>query len=256
MPLTGDAVVNKEMEQLISLVNSLQAAFAVAGTGRAKIDLPQIAVVGGQSSGKSSVLESLSGVPFPRGTGCVTRCPTQLTMKRSKPGAPWRARVSVARAGGHGGMTQSFPGCGEASSVEALGKAVEKVTEGLVSLTPSGFSSDTIVIEVVAPSVPDLTLIDLPGLVRTVTEGQNPQVIVEVNNLIEAYLAQSRTIILAVVPSNVDVATVDILERAQNVDPTGERTIGVLTKPDLIDRGSEAEVVQVLTNVRKPLKLG
>ena len=92
--------------------------------------------------------------------------------------------------------------------------------------------------------------------VRTVTEGQNPQVIVEVNNLIEAYLAQSRTIILAVVPSNVDVATVDILERAQNVDPTGERTIGVLTKPDLIDRGSEAEVVQVLTNVRKPLKLG
>ena len=110
---------------------------------------------------------------------------------------------------------------------------------------------------VVSPStVLNLTLIDLPGLVRTVTEGQNPQVIVEVNNLIEAYLAQSRTIILAVVPSNVDVATVDILERAQNVDPTGERTIGVLTKPDLIDRGSEAEVVQVLTNVRKPLKLG
>ena len=144
----------------------------------------------------------------------------------------------------------------EGTLVGKSGSAVEKVTEGLVSLTPSGFSSDTIVIEVVAPSVPDLTLIDLPGLVRTVTEGQNPQVIVEVNNLIEAYLAQSRTIILAVVPSNVDVATVDILERAQNVDPTGERTIGVLTKPDLIDRGSEAEVVQVLTNVRKPLKLG
>jgi len=77
-----------------------------------------------------------------------------------------------------------------------------------------------------------------------------------VNQLIDEYLKQERTIILAVIPSNQDVATVDILERAQRVDPQGERTLGILTKPDLIDPGNEEEVVAVLNNIRKPLKLG
>ncbi|CAN0159188.1 unnamed protein product, partial [Hapterophycus canaliculatus] len=70
------------------------------------------------------------------------------------------------------------------------------------------------------------------------------------------FLEQERTIILAVVPANQDVATVDILERAKMVDPEGDRTIGVLTKPDLIGPGNEEEAAAVLKNVRKPLKLG
>jgi hypothetical protein len=77
-----------------------------------------------------------------------------------------------------------------------------------------------------------------------------------VNSLIEGYLQQERTIILAVVPANQDVATIDILERAKKVDPEGDRTIGVLTKPDLIGPGNEEEALSVLNNVRKPLKLG
>jgi len=81
-------------------------------------------------------------------------------------------------------------------------------------------------------------------------------VIQEVNNLINSYLIQERTIILAVLPANQDIATCDILERAAQVDPTGERTIGVLTKPDLVGPGSEDEVIAVLNNVSKPLKLG
>ena len=69
-------------------------------------------------------------------------------------------------------------------------------------------------------------------------------------------LEQDRTIILAVIPSNVDIATVDILTRAEAVDPEGKRTIGVLTKPDLIDEGGEEEAVSVIEGVRKPLNLG
>jgi interferon-induced GTP-binding protein Mx1 len=221
-----DEGIERDVRPWLDLIDTLRAMGI-----HQDLPLPQIAVMGDQSSGKSSVLESLSGVPFPRGSGLVTRCPTQLTMKRAtKASAPWRARVSVARAGGHGGMTQGVAGCGEVRDKLELASAVERVSEALIALSPSGFSSDTVVVEIVAPSVPDLTLIDLPGLVRTNVEGQDPAVIVEVNNLIEAYLMQSRTIILAVVPANVDVATVDILERASNVDPHGERTIGVLTK--------------------------
>jgi interferon-induced GTP-binding protein Mx len=81
----------------------------------------------------------------------------------------------------------------------------------------------SIVIEVRAPGLPDLTLIDLPGIVRTTTSGQSSNVMAQVNALVEKYLLQERTIILAVVPANQDVATVDILERAKRVDPEGNR---------------------------------
>jgi interferon-induced GTP-binding protein Mx1 len=77
-----------------------------------------------------------------------------------------------------------------------------------------------------------------------------------VNLLLERYLKQDRTITVAVIPSNVDIATVDILERASNVDPDGTRTIGVLTKPDLIGDSGEDEVMLVLQGILKPLNLG
>ena len=111
-------------------------------------------------------------------------------------------------------------------------------------------------VRVEAPGAPDLTVIDLPGIVRTSTAGQDPAVIGQVNDLINAYLKQERTIVLAVVPANQDIATIDILERARVMDPEGVRTLGVLTKPDLVGPGSEGEVLAVLRNERKPLRLG
>lgn len=144
----------------------------------------------------------------------------------------------------------------DVGSPSELTAAIERVTSALTKGSASGFSTDSIVVTVNAPSVPDLTIIDLPGIVRTATQGQDPRVIADVNSMVEFYLKQERTIVLAIVPSNQDVATVDILERALTVDPTGERTIGVLTKPDLIGEGAEDEVVAVLKNERKPLKLG
>lgn len=78
----------------------------------------------------------------------------------------------------------------------------------------------------------------------------------EVRNLVQSYMEQQRTIILVVVPSTQDVATIEALEWAARYDPSGERTIGCMTKPDLIDVGAESEVIAVLTNQRKPLTLG
>mmetsp|Transcript_48307 Transcript_48307/g.135283 ORF Transcript_48307/g.135283 Transcript_48307/m.135283 type:complete len:222 (-) Transcript_48307:1299-1964(-) len=128
------------------------------------LPLPQIAVMGDQSSGKSSVLEALSGVPFPRGTGLVTRCPTQLLMKRSAPGTSWKATASISRSqanrrGGADTQTRSVASPGQLTDV------IVKLTDALTASQPYGFSQDAIVIHVTAPDVPDLTLIDLPGTV-------------------------------------------------------------------------------------------
>eukprot|EP00903_Cladosiphon_okamuranus_P010659 g10077.t1 len=232
------------------------------------LPLPQIAVMGDQSCGKSSVLEAISGIPFPRGSGLVTRCATQLIMKSSPKGSPWKASASIPeqeqqqsnsrwRMGkSSGGSLESVKGPRSASTPEELTKVIEDLQDALTAGDQGAFSTETISVQVQAPGLPDLTLIDLPGIVRTATKGQRATVMAEVNGLIQRFLEQERTIILAVVPANQDVATVDILERAKVVDPEGDRTIGVLTKPDLIGPGNEEEAAAVLKNVRKPLKLG
>lgn len=85
---------------------------------------------------------------------------------------------------------------------------------------------------------------------------QDRNAIREVSQLIHGYITQERTIMLVVVPATQDVATIEALEWAAKNDPSGQRTIGVITKPDLIDQGAEMEVAAVLENRRKPLKLG
>ena len=218
------------------------------------VEIPQIVVVGDQSSGKSSVLEALSGVPFPRGAGLVTKCATELRMKNNgnTSSVAWRAAARVQWGTPN---KEQPPGAGAKSTPEELGKAIEDLTAVLTEKA-TFCAEHSIVLELESPDVPDLTIIDLPGIVRTPVQGQTGNVMNDVHALIAKYLKQQRTIMLAVIPANVDVATVDILERAKKQDKTGDRTIGVLTKPDLVDRGGEDEVLAVLENVRKPLQLG
>jgi len=206
-----------------------------------EVPIPQIAVMGDQSSGKSSVLEAISGIPFPRGSGLVTRCATQLTMSR---GDTWKAEICA------GEKTVIV------SSKEEIAVHIEAMTTSICG-GDSGFCSEkSIEIKLEAPDCPDLTIIDLPGIVRTHTAGQDKSVKDDVNKLIQKYLKEPRTIILAVIGANVDIATNEIIERAAEVDPDGLRTMGVLTKPDLVDKGSEHEVIEVLSNHTKPLNHG
>ncbi|CAM9205003.1 unnamed protein product [Choristocarpus tenellus] len=244
-----DEAIEREVRPWLDLVDALRNQGI-----QDELSLPQIAVMGDQSCGKSSVLEALSGIQFPRGSGLVTRCPVQLIMKRSKPGEKWKGKASVIWHRQTGGSQPH--GAGEVSSPNLLVGVIEKLMNAVCNGQANGFSTDSINLEISSPDCPDLTLIDLPGIVRTAVKGQSQGVILEVNGLIESYLASERTIILAIVPANQDVATVDILERAKQVDPSGDRTIGVLTKPDLINPGGEGEVLDVLNNLRKPLKLG
>lgn len=237
---------SKEIRPTLDIIDQLRAV----GLSQ-EVSLPQIVVMGDQSSGKSSVLQSIAGIPFPRGSGLVTRCPIELILKRAEdPSSAWSADVSIR-------WDKEQPAeSGPASDMDALLTKIQRLSDILASTGVNGFSHHSIVVRVVSKDSPDLTLIDLPGIVRTATAGQDRGVIEQVNSLIDSYSSSPNTIILAVVPCNQDIATIDILERAARADPVGIRTIGVLTKPDLIGPGGENEAVEVILNKKKPLKLG
>ncbi|XP_059696081.1 interferon-induced GTP-binding protein Mx-like [Haemorhous mexicanus] len=228
----------EKIRPCIDLVDSLRAL------GIEKdLSLPAIAVIGDQSSGKSSVLEALSGVALPRGNGIVTRCPLELKLKRLPEGQAWQGKISYRN------VTQELQ---NASEVDRAIRQAQDVVAG-----PRGaISGQLISLEVRSPDVPDLTLIDLPGIARVAVGDQPKDIGDQIKMLLKRIIGCKETVNLVVVPCNVDIATTEALKMAQEVDPTGERTIGILTKPDLVDRGTEEAIVKILQNRVIPLKKG
>jgi len=213
------------------------------------IELPQVAIMGDTSSGKSSVLSALSGITFPSSDQLTTRCPTQLVLTHAE---TFSGNVTLKRYEPRP-AEKIVPT--QISSLEEITSQIERLTKQLVDEGQS-ISDDSIVIKVAGPEFPNLTLIDLPGIVRTVESGEDKSIIPRIQALVKRYLEQSRTMILAVVPANVDIHNTGILQAAEEVDPEGIRTQGIITKLDLIDEGAERSVLDILLNRKKHLKLG
>ncbi|XP_051006285.1 interferon-induced GTP-binding protein Mx2-like [Acomys russatus] len=228
----------EKVRPCIDLIDSLRALGV-----EQDLALPAIAVIGDQSSGKSSVLEALSGVALPRGSGIVTRCPLVLKLKKLDEGKEWRGKVSYEDIE----VELSDP-----SQVEA---AINK-GQNIIAGEGLGISDKLISLDISSPHVPDLTLIDLPGITRVAVGNQPADIGRQIKRLIKTYIQKQETINLVVVPSNVDIATTEALSMAQEVDPEGDRTIGILTKPDLVDRGTEDKVIDVVRNLVCHLKKG
>ncbi|KAF1391317.1 hypothetical protein PFLUV_G00040870 [Perca fluviatilis] len=207
------------------------------------LSLPAIAVIGDQSSGKSSVLEALSGVALPRGSGIVTRCPLELKMKRKKEGEEWYGKISYQ---------DWVEEIDDPADVEIKIREAQDEMAG----EGAGISEELISLEIASPDVPDLTLIDLPGIARVAVKGQPENIGDQIKRLIQKFIKRQETISLVVVPCNVDIATTEALKMAQEVDPGGERTLGILTKPDLVDKGTEETVVATVHNEVIPLTKG
>ncbi|XP_072441800.1 interferon-induced GTP-binding protein Mx3-like isoform X2 [Chiloscyllium punctatum] len=206
------------------------------------LPLPTIVVIGDQSSGKSSVLEMLSEVALPRGTGIVTRCPLELKMKNGTMASQWKGQLTY----GDVSLTLNTP--------QDVEEEIKKAQKHLAGKT--GISSELISLQVESPCAPNLTLIDLPGIIR-VPIGNQPQDIGNmIKKLIHTYIGKEETIILVVIACNVDIATTEALKMAQEVDPNGDRTLGVLTKPDLIDRDTEKDILKIINNQMVPLRKG
>ncbi|XP_069367181.1 interferon-induced GTP-binding protein Mx [Paralichthys olivaceus] len=205
--------------------------------------LPAIAVIGDQSSGKSSVLEALSGVALPRGKGIVTRCPLELKMKRKKAGNVWYGKISYR---------DYEEEIDDPADVE---KKIREAQDKMAGVGV-GISDDLISLEIASPDVPDLTLIDLPGITRVAVSGQPENIEHQIKRLIHKFITKQETISLVVVPCIVDIATTEALKMAQEADPDGERTLGILTKPDQVDKGAEESVIDIVHNEVIHLKKG
>uniref|UniRef100_A0A8C2EER2 Interferon-induced GTP-binding protein MxE-like n=1 Tax=Cyprinus carpio TaxID=7962 RepID=A0A8C2EER2_CYPCA len=228
----------EKVRPCIDLVDSLRAL------GLEKdLNLPAIAVIGDQSSGKSSVLEALSGVSLPRGTGIVTRCPLVLKLKKFTKDKNWHGLLSYK---------DQIKTLNDPEDVE---KAV-LYAQGVLAGNGEGISHEMITLEIQSCDVPDLTLIDLPGIARVATANQPKDIDKQIKDLIKKFIQRQETICLVVVPANVDITTTEALQMASEVDSTGERTLGVLTKPDLVDKGMEKTVVRTVNNDIITLKKG
>nr|6DI7_A Chain A, Putative sorting protein [Thermochaetoides thermophila DSM 1495] len=244
---------------LIKLVNKLQDVFTTVGVNN-PIDLPQIVVVGSQSSGKSSVLENIVGRDFlPRGQGIVTRRPLvlQLINRQSSGNANGfdeRLADSTDKAANldEWGEFLHLPGQ-KFYDFNKIRDEINRETEAKVGRN-AGISPAPINLRIYSPHVLNLTLVDLPGLTRVPVGDQPRDIERQIRDMILKYIQKPNAIILAVTAANVDLANSDGLKLAREVDPEGQRTIGVLTKVDLMDEGTD--VVDILAGRIIPLRLG
>ncbi|KAI5812543.1 Dynamin central region-domain-containing protein [Pyronema omphalodes] len=251
--------VNVNDPGLITLVNKLQDVFATVGVNN-PIDLPQIAVVGSQSSGKSSVLENIVGRDFlPRGTGIVTRRPLVLQLI-NRPAAP---KTNGAETDGQNTTDPAANADEWAEFLHIPGQKFfdfNKVREEIVRETESkagknvNISPKPINLRIYSPRVLTLTLVDLPGLTKVPVGDQPADIERQIKEMVLKQISKSNAIILAVTAANTDLANSDGLKLAREVDPDGQRTIGVLTKIDLMDEGTD--VVDILAGRIIPLRLG
>jgi GTPase SAR1 family protein len=217
-----------------------------------ELQLPEIAVMGDTSSGKSSLLSAISGVQFPASSDITTRCPTRLRMEKSKDGRT-SARIEILCNSEFTFDPVILEG---PDAFTKISEEISKAQKFILESRKTEVSEDVIQITLTDPACSDLTLIDLPGIVRTSGKGESESLGREIQVLIDKYLRNERCIILAVVPANVDFHNSQILADAKKVDPETVRTFPVINKPDLIDHGAEAGVEDLLLGKRTDFSLG
>ena len=236
------------MNKYLEALNKLQDTFTECGVSIKDLHLPQIAVVGCQSAGKSSVLESIAKQDLlPRGTGIVTRRPLVLQMI-NEPKPLQRNNINFHSWAYFLHLK------------DTLFLNMKDVQEEIINDTNrvcgsnKGISDKPIHLKLHSTSVPSLTLIDLPGLTKIPVGDQPKDIDIQIQALVKSYVNNPDTIILAISPGNVDIANSDSLSLARKVDPKGLRTLGVITKVDLME--DSAETINLLQGKSVNMRLG
>ena len=242
-----------EHEELLNIIDTLRSQ----GISH-YIDLPQLIVCGDQSSGKSSVLEAISGLRFPTKDNLCTRFATELILRRAPasyvnvtiiPGAD-RSKTETA-------TLSKFTS--PSSSIDEFGSIVESAEKAMgLDGTTKVFSKDVLRVELCGPQQPHLTLVDLPGIFYAGDRSQSDKDAILVQSLVRSYMEKSRSIILAVVSAKSDLAMQVITKMAREIDPQGQRTLGIITKPDVLFAGSDSEnaFVKLAKNENIQFRLG
>ncbi|KAL4908490.1 P-loop containing nucleoside triphosphate hydrolase protein [Aspergillus multicolor] len=248
--------LQQEQSKLLDKIDELRT-IGVGGL----VELPQLIVCGNQSSGKSSVLEAISRVRFPAKSNVCTRFATEVILRRSQhskikiaiepgPSRVDEAEIKRLRAFTHEGLSHG-------GNLPAL---IEEAKEcmGISESVNSGFSDDTLKIEISGPDKPELTLVDLPGLYYSTSQQQGSEGIRIVRSLTEKYMKNSRSIILAVVSAKTDYHLQEVLNMAESFDKKRERTLGIITQPDILEANSDEEesYLAFIRNEKIHLQLG
>ncbi|CAF3913329.1 unnamed protein product, partial [Rotaria sp. Silwood1] len=237
---TNDPFAKAYDEKVRPLMNKIDEARRYLSPNRDRITFPNVVVVGDQSSGKSSLLEALSLVELPKGTGIVTRCPLVLRLRNSKERKVYRLYDDNQKT---------------LLDEENLNMSqyIEQETRKLAG-NQKNIVHELIELQIEDHRVRDLTVVDLPGIAHNPVADQPSNIHEQTTNLIHQYIQPEGSLILCVFPANVDVAVAEALSLARNVDPEGKRTIGVITKTDLAP-DQDMLIAQLLMNRRDVLHL-
>ncbi|KAL1690988.1 P-loop containing nucleoside triphosphate hydrolase protein [Schizophyllum commune] len=246
----SDPTVGKGRRAMLDLVNKLHS------TGPS--DLPQIAVIGSQSAGKSSLIESISGVTLPRAAGTCTRVALRFTVDENG------QALGQARIVSFGDIIYD-----KAEVEDRLRRAQRAILnprmrsdhfltrESDEEKEPEGqltFSSNCVELRISGPEVADLSFCDLPGLIASVGRSGNSNDIALVENLVKSYIKKPSCVILLTVACETDFENQGAHRLAKENDPDGKRTVGVLTKPDRIPSGEEHHWISFIKNEKEPLE--
>ena len=210
------------------------------------LSLPQLVVCGDQSAGKSSVLEALTEIPFPRNDNLCTRFATEIILRRAMTDRLTIKMIPDAKRPQPEQETikafkESITNFDELPHVMEKAMVLMGIESTSILIQSRAFAKDILSVEIEGPSRPQLTLVDLPGLIQTETKGVTKADVDLVAEITDHYISQPRTICLAVVSATNDYANQGILTKVRKVDPDGERTLGIITKPDRLSSGSGME---------------
>jgi len=225
VPLGTDA----ENSQLLDMVDKLRECRVDRF-----IDLPQVVAVGDQSSGKSSVLEAITRIPFPTDSVQCTRYATQIQLRRDAAATQTTTRVSIIAFDAARDQKRYDAFKHQVDEGADFGDIFKRATALIFQNEKQNFlSRDILSIERTGPDVPHLTIVDLPGIIHNPTQTQTAADVDAISDLSKLYMHKERTIILAIVGCDAEYAKQVIVRRCKEADPAGVRTMGVITKPDM-----------------------
>ncbi|KAG9102361.1 hypothetical protein FS749_004147 [Ceratobasidium sp. UAMH 11750] len=258
----------RHRRELLDLVNRLRAMGLAA-----ELELPQIACIGSQSVGKSSLIESISGIALPRAMGTCTRCPIECRLKHSD--TEWTANVLLRFESGKDGYTGSTKELKFGATMTSRDEVQERIRRAqLAILNPTidslsfltsdenaqyqsrSFSQNCVIVELSGKQLSDLNFVDLPGLIANVSDDRNIGDIQLVEKLVTSYISRPSCLILLTITCESDYENQGAGRLARKHDPNGRRTIGVLTKPDRIEHGSELPWISMIRGESNALRHG
>ncbi|KAF8586089.1 hypothetical protein K439DRAFT_1632008 [Ramaria rubella] len=257
----SDPTLSEARRRKLDAINRLHSLGA-----QRDIDIPQIVVIGSQSAGKSSLIESISGISLPRASGTCTRCPTECRLVNSTD--PWLCIVTLRFTTDESGhpyqSARNIPFGTHIKNPKDVEERLRRAQRAILNpltdyrefladnhpnpTNALNFSTNCVSLEIRGPEVTDLSFCDLPGLIASVSDNGRDEDVEEVKNLVSSHIKKESCIILVTVACETDFETQGAYRLAKQFDPNGTRTIGILTKPDRIPEGEHARWMKLIKN--------